>query len=454
MQAPGVAAQRDQEVLPGAEAIVSGFRANYHSFPALRILWTYRQEMTDAAFKIAEKRAERHAKDSNDQSKTPRERENALRQYKFASNTLTNPVLRIPSIIIREFRTDRTNYQSLIFRESNLTDLPGGYSFSRRLKANPMNLRTVFARTRITAFDRSKSRFMMWIGQREGKEYYQGQLTITKPHDSLSFAPPLGIDTDAWNGNWNPIDAFFAHPANQMTVVRSESLGGAQTYVLEYKDERDLPSDFLTKELRARFPGKLRLYSITTAWVDARRGFLPLRIETAGAFFYEGRRLGPPPGLTELVIVSEIKKIDGGGWYPTSGRVDSLNQDPEWSKGQNTIEMLLTNQSHNIPHVIERTASWATQNIEVASDTTDLFEFEFPNDTEYYDEKAQKFLFTGDRQAYVDKVLIHQDSSIRLKSKALGLLRLIGFNVAVVVLIVIVCVVSLYVWRRAMRANR
>lgn len=268
------------------------------------------------------------------------------------------------------------------------------------------------------------------------------------------LSPPLGIDTDAWVGERNPIDAYFAYHENEMTVIRRESVGDVQTYVLEHKDEHELPPNILSKELAVRFPGKLQLYAITTAWVDATRGFLPLRIEKTGAFFYEDRRLGPPPQLAELLTILELRKIEGGGWYPTKGRVDSFNQDPEWTNGQNSIEMLLTNHFHNIPHVVVSTASWTTQHIETVLDTTDLFKFDFPNDTEYYDEKSNQFLFKGAQQVYVDKVLSHQNTTIALKSKILRILALLGFDVAVFALIVMVCIVCVYGWHRTRRLNR
>jgi hypothetical protein len=103
--------------------------------------------------------------------------------------------------------------------------------------------------------------------------------------------------------------------------------------------------------------------------------------------------------------VFKIQKIDKGGWYPMKGRVYSFNQDPEWTKGQNSLELLLTDRFHDIPHVIVHTTSWDTQNIEIVSDTTDFFRFDFPNDTEYYDEAAKKFLFIGDQETYNEKVL-------------------------------------------------
>ena len=96
------------------------------------------------------------------------------------------------------------------------------------------------------------------------------------------------------------------------------------TYVIEHLQEHKLAPDFLSKELNARFPGKLQLFAITTAWIDAKRGCIPLRIEKSGAFFYEGRRLGPVPQIAELLTVFKVQKIDRGGWYPMKGRVYSM----------------------------------------------------------------------------------------------------------------------------------
>jgi hypothetical protein len=404
-----LSAQNEKGSLPSVDYLVSGFRVNRHSFPTLHILWTRKAQKTDASFKRDEIQAEKYRKESNDTSKSPRERAMALKLYGNAKNALTNPLLRKPSIIVQEFRTDRSNYQFRRFNGSDESDLPSGYSFAKRLPANSQNLQTIFANTRISAYDRESSTFRLWFGRREGRDYFRAQISRSQLGDSEAFIPPLGLDSDAHGGVLNEIDAFFALPKSQMKVIRAETKGGVETYIIEHLQELKLAPDFLVKELPkeliTRFPGKLQLYAITTAWIDANRGCIPLRIEKSGAFFYEGRRLGPVPQLAELLTVFRIQKIDKGGWYPLKGRVFSLNQDPEWTKGQNTLELLLTDRFHDIPHVIVHTTSWNIENIEVVSDTTDFFRFDFPNDTEYYDEAAKKFLFIGDQETYKNKVL-------------------------------------------------
>ncbi len=73
------------------------------------------------------------------------------------------------------------------------------------------------------------------------------------------------------------------------------------------------------------------------------------------------------------------------------------------------MEMLLTERFHDIPHVIVNTISWDIHNIETVPDTKDFFKFDFPTDTEYYDEASKKFLFIGDQETYRDKVLRHKN---------------------------------------------
>jgi hypothetical protein len=407
------AAGSEERNLPSVGDLVSGFRTNYHSFPTLRILWARKHEMMDASFKRSEHAAEKYRKESNDASKTPPERAMSLRLYENAKNVLTNPVLRKPSIIFQEFRTDRSSYQMRRFNASDESDLPSGYSFSKRLPADPLNLQTVLAHTRITAYDQSTSEFTFWMGRREGRDYYQAEIGRKNMGDSQGFFPPLGHDSDNRGGILNELDAFFVRPTSQMRVIRTEIKEGVETYVLEHREEYKLAPDFLTRELPreliAKFPGKLQLYAITTAWVDAKRGFLPLRIEKTAAFFYDGRRLGPPPQLAELLTVFKVQKIGGGGWYPMKGRVCLFNEDPEWTKGPNSMEMLLDNRFHSIPHVIVNMTSWDIHNIETISDTKDMFTFNLPNNTEYYDNNLKKFLFKGDQKAYNDKVLRHRN---------------------------------------------
>ena len=361
--------------------------------------------MADAWFKRLEIQAENYRKESNDASKTPRERATSLKRYetceKVADRSTTSQAIRYSPGI----RTDRSNYQYRRFTGSDESDLPHGYSFAKRLPADSLNLQTIFANTRISAYDHSTSTFKFWIGRREGRDYYRAEIRRSQLGDSEAFIPPLGLDSDAHGGVLNEIDAFFALPKSQMNVIRAETKGGVETFVIEHLQELKLAPDFLSKELIARFPGKLQLFAITTAWVDAKRGCIPLRIETVGAFFYEGRRLGPVPQLTESITVFKIQKIDGGGWYPMKGRVSHSIKIQSGQGGQNSIEMLLTDRFHDIPHVIVNTTSWDIQNIETVPDTKDFFKFDFPNDTEYYDEASKKFLFIGDQETYNDKVL-------------------------------------------------
>jgi hypothetical protein len=284
-----LSAQNEKDSLPSVDYLVSGFRANRRSFPTLHILWTRKDEMADASFKLSEIQAEKYRKESNDASKSPRERAVALQLYGNVKNIVTNPLLRKPSIIVQEFRTDRSNYQFRRFSGSDESDLPRGYSFAKRSPANSQNLQTIFANTRISAYDLKTSTFKLWIGRREGRDYYRAEIRRSQLGDSEAFIPPLGLDSDAHGGVLSEIDAFFALPKSQLKVIRAETKVGVATYVIEHLQELKLAPDFLIKELPkeliARFPGKLQLFAITTAWIDAKRGYIPLRIEKSGAFF-------------------------------------------------------------------------------------------------------------------------------------------------------------------------
>ena len=178
-----------------------------------------KQEMTDAWFKQHENAVENHRKASGDASKTAQERAMFLKLYESGKNASANPVMRKPSIIFQEFRTDRSNYQIRRFNASDESDLPSGYSFSKRLPADPLNLQTIFAHTQITIYEHPKSQFKFWLGLREGMDYYQAEINGNRLGDSEAFFPPLGHDSDARGGILNEVDAFFAHPTSQMRVV-------------------------------------------------------------------------------------------------------------------------------------------------------------------------------------------------------------------------------------------
>src|SRR5262245_29103003 len=122
--------------LPSVDDLVSDFGANCHAFPTLCVLWTRKHEIADATFNLWEDSAEKYRSESNDGSKTGRERARALQLLKWAQNGLTNPVLRKPSTIMQEFRSDRSSYQYRRFSGSNESELPNVYSFSKRLPAD------------------------------------------------------------------------------------------------------------------------------------------------------------------------------------------------------------------------------------------------------------------------------------------------------------------------------
>ena len=152
-----LAVESNQTVLPRVDDLFAGFRANYSAFPTLRVLWSRKQENTNAYFKRAEMWAQMHKRDSDDESKSPRDRAISLQAYQNVTKLLSNPLTRVPSELLEEFRTDRTNYQLRIFKASKESDLPSGCSFSKRLPATPENLRTIFASTQISSYDQGKS---------------------------------------------------------------------------------------------------------------------------------------------------------------------------------------------------------------------------------------------------------------------------------------------------------
>jgi hypothetical protein len=391
--------------LPGVHDLVSGFRQNYYSFLTLRLLWTRKQQYAKMWFTRQEESAKKFERQSNDKSKSAQERAKSLERYQNVKKMLEHPNFRQPTISFQEFLTDRKNFQVRVFSASSESELPSGYSFSKKLPADAVNLKTVFAHVPLSSYDQSRAEFKVWSGLRNGRDYYRAEISVTKVVNNKVYFPPLGVDSQVWGDNWNQIDEFFARPESQMRVDRNESLDGVHTYVLEHIVEREFPSDVFPRELRVRFPGKLQLFDITTAWIDDKRGCIPLRIEKSGAFYYEGRRLGPPIRPAELLTVTELRTVEGGGWYPTKGRVEAFAIDTAWSKGPNNLEMLLTGRFNVLPYNVYNTVSWEILHVETVADKADLFKFEFPEGTEYYDEKTKAFVFKGDRQTYFEKVL-------------------------------------------------
>jgi len=191
-----------------------------------------------------------------------------------------------------------------------------------------------------------------------------------------------------------------------MKVLRQETLDGRKVYLVEQVHERELPADFVPKEIASKYPGKVGLLDVARAWVDPRRGFLPVRYELGMAHTYEGKRLGSEGLNYHLVLtVSDFRQFPNGGWYPVDGKVESFMQDPAATKrgvAANDLNKILAGTAERPPLVAYSTTTWKVLNIEADEDLAGAFTLEFPTNTEYFEGRTRMARFIGNIQDYLE----------------------------------------------------
>jgi hypothetical protein len=269
----------------------------------------------------------------------------------------------------------------------------------------------------------------------------------------LFMFPPLGVSDPAWGQvrTWHVIDEFYARPLSEMRVLGKGVVSGKEVVLLEHMEMRPPQSASTLAQGR-----KVEWADITTAWVDVDRGCLPLRMETWSELMLDGVFFGTvaktsvrnPGGQKAYVIteIHEIRKFDGGGFYPVKGVIRNISPDPDYRGPFNTLDGTLAGKVVDVPTVEFTRWEWEAVSVEpnVLIPETSLA-LKFPKGTAYTDETLSKPFIEGLSPAELERLLEEEAGRGRERPSGVSPWRSVLVAVSVAA---ILAVVAGFAWRR------
>ena len=147
-----------------------------------------------------------------------------------------------------------------------------------------------------------------------------GSASLRTMQSTVSF-PPLGLTIPEWAPphQFTDMDQFMSQPLEAYHVVGESEFAGRKVILMDC----DLQYD--TKPI-PRFKRRAR------AWIDPRRGFIPIRLEYDKPPAGDSKRLQFPASMGKLTAVSEVDELREvhGSFYPVRGRRQEYVADARW----------------------------------------------------------------------------------------------------------------------------
>jgi beta-lactamase regulating signal transducer with metallopeptidase domain len=150
-----------------------------------------------------------------------------------------------------------------------------------------------------------------------------GKASLRTMQSCVSF-PPLGVTVvPEWAVamQFTDMDQFMSQPLEAYQVVGETMLAGRKMILLDC----DLNYDFVST-VKLLFKNRAR------AWIDPRRGFLPIRLEYDYVPAGDSKRAQFPAKMGELSAFAEIDDVREvhGAFYPMSGERQEYVPDARW----------------------------------------------------------------------------------------------------------------------------
>jgi len=387
------------EVAPTAGELFAGFRQNYLAFPSPRITWCYATTRGDAWYQATEKDSQRLAEMASAKTAGEKEVRQLLRQSRALKNMMA---MARSNAVCFDYWTDRVSCQVRLWDPVR----PGAKDGQPEFPDAPLteqNLETVYQHVFIASYLPGEiPPCRLWGGISNSGRKTGGTFDYTIPQAIATFLfPPLGASDRQWGYNgFSEIDKFFSLPAEETRVVQKETIEGAACWVVKHVSLRPAGEDFAKH-------GKFEIADVVRAWIDPRRGCLPLRIEWYGEVYRDGapfHNLKPQP--TFVLRVNKIEKIDGAGFYPTEGLIETYQADPTQSFQELTTEEFVAGKTLALRFVVHQATAWFVKRIDPnAKLPRESLAFEFPNGTNYYDAMKGRTLIKGmSEQEYDDLI--------------------------------------------------
>jgi hypothetical protein len=242
------------------------------------------------------------------------------------------------SRFLQDFRTDRDQFQSRT---------PRGAVDPQTWKSpddpvTPETLSTAYKDVTIYSFNPFWERpLRIWPGSSGAGRSSHGMVYSKPAGGQWDFEarpafwfPALAVTTRDWgNQKWHPIDEFFAglggrfggfssDTGGRYRLLKDEKIGDVSTAVVQQVLLRNTG-------VKPEQGGEMQQRWVWKAWIDRNRGCLPMRMELRTGLALDGRVLYEG-SLGEVVEVTDIRVVEGAGFYPAAGEVRTYDTDPKW----------------------------------------------------------------------------------------------------------------------------
>ncbi len=309
---------------------------------------------------------------------------------------MNDPLARKKQIFETDFWTDRQSFQ--IRQKIRRAVGEGQEQVFPDVPLDEKSLTKEYKNISIVSFNgKPEDGVRVWGGMEDG--FFVGGMfpNISGHYEGKPF-PPIQLEADKWASMagrdfYHPLDTFFGFPATEMIVEESQVVNGRKLVVLSRTKTSDNAEEFL-HQFAAGYQGRVQLIRKHIAWLDPSQGFLPLRIEFHDfVLFKDGdKSYKSVAGPVEVIEVTKVAKIPGGGFYPMKGtvsRFDYLTKEYHDDKDVVTEDFLRGRYSLAKGEVVEE-FEWEVNKIEAGWKVPEtMFDLPFPEGTKIFDRRKE-----------------------------------------------------------------
>jgi len=388
----------EESALPEKAADVDGpvagllerFAVNRDSFRTLHVVESRTETFTRDYYLAKARNIERNLELPGH---SEAEKATSLAQAEEYRKRATSPIL---SRFVQDFRTDRDQFQSRT---------PRGAVDPQTWKSpddpvRPETLSTAYKDVTIYSFNPSWERpLRVWPGTSPAGRSSYGMIYSKKVRGQWDFEareafwfPALAVTTREWGAQkWHPIDEFFAglggrfggfssDTGGRYRLLKDEKIGDVSTAVVQQVLLRNTG-------VKPEQGGEMQQRWVWKAWIDRNRGCLPTRMELRTGLALDGRVLYEG-SLEEVVEVTDIRAVEGAGFYPAAGEVRTYDTDPNWDGRWLTFEELFAGKEQSMPKaVLATTTTWNVIELEANRPLDEeTFALRFPDDIGIFDD--------------------------------------------------------------------
>ena len=314
--------------------------------------------------------------------------------------------------------------QDVLLRGGDLQKIGGTEKiFSGQFSDNitSQDLETIYKEIPVISYDsegKLEYRWSVFINGSGPEEENKGEIvanTISFADDDDFYYPPFLPFTFDNVENIFPTDAFFSCSESDLHLLGTQMVDGEEYYVLESRVMRP-------EGLYQFQEDGMNFCSIQRAWIDIKRGCIPIRIEYLSALSKNGQLVDYIPSLQfsesciSIFEVQEIKKV-GAGFYPVraSHRFMGLSKE-----GKELLQKALNDANDgdvidiggSFVYEVQSENRWEVSKIilDVMIDRETIV-LPFPKGTVIFDERSEHIRVAGMTEKEYETMLLEESRS-------------------------------------------